>query len=747
MLAFTGLRSWMLTLAVVLVLGVAVPATASAASFGELSRFGSAGIGNGQFNEAGVATEAFGVDPTDNSVYVGDKPAGKTFRIQKLSSTGAFLGAATITASTGEAAIEGVAVDPSEHRLYALLVLIRSEGQSFAAEVPAAGALYAFSTEPNGAKVLEPAAGTEAGGVLASKAVLRPQSTVMDQPLLEPSGLAVDPVTHDIVLAGAQENSLEEPRTALERVSKTGVLGARWTDDESAPFFEEEVATSPVVTSTGKVYVVGGALTGAGESSTEQIDEIPADFTSSAPPKPFIKYESGANELVTFPGIPAPLEGGGLSIGADGTLWAYAKILVKGEGESGFKYPGALAFTASGATLGWTGGQSLALGTGKCAIGFEGHPMVAAGKNGELFVFDSNHPAPSVIRFGPEGSGCPTASSSPLLASVAGKEVGEVIAPGSEVTLASTVAGANALKVKWSFGDGSPEAVTTGQHQAPVTLHKFVGEGEFKVVETIETDDLASPTIVLNRTLTISKPLPLAHFTAAVGTPLVGQVDAFDAKTSTGSEKSAIIEYKWDFGDGATAVTSTPSTTHAYGAPGSYTVKLLVLDANARTSKPFAVSLNVTATPGPPTTTTTSTTPPIPPPIVPPPGQGGVLPYQIALAGSTLTATKAGALAIKINCVGKSSCTGRVTLKTASAVSAGKHKRKAILTLAAGSLKVLGGHIQVITLHLSAAARTLLAHSGSRGLRARVTIVASDSAGKSHTTLLTVTIHAAKKHH
>src|SRR5258708_4457410 len=70
-----------------------VPAAQAASSvYGDLHHFGSAGTGNGQFIEETETTNAFGVDPSDNSIYVGDKPQPKVFRIQKFSSSGTFLG-------------------------------------------------------------------------------------------------------------------------------------------------------------------------------------------------------------------------------------------------------------------------------------------------------------------------------------------------------------------------------------------------------------------------------------------------------------------------------------------------------------------------------------------------------------------------------------------------------------------------------------------------------------------------------
>src|ERR1035437_4967884 len=85
---------------------------------------------------------------------------------------------------------------------------------------------------------------------------------------------------------------------------------------------------------------------------------------------------------------------------------------------------------------------------------------------------------------------------------------------------------------------------------------------------------------------------------------------------------------------------------------------------------------------------------------------------------------------------------------TAVSASATSHKSKkpkaAILTLAAGSFKVTGGHATTVKLHLSAKARTLLART--HVLHARATIVARDPAA-TRTTQTTVTIRAAKARH
>ncbi|MBA2683486.1 MAG: PKD domain-containing protein [Gemmatimonadaceae bacterium] len=747
MLALTGLRSSLLILAAVMACAI-LPAVGEAAPYGEISSFGSAGVGEGQFSEESGVTTAFGVDATDNSVYVGDKPSNKVFRIQKFSEAGAFLGAARIEGSVPlEASIEGVAVDPVEKRFYVLLVQTRT-AEGIDESVTAASTLYAFSTEPieeAGKKVLPPVEGAPAG-VLASKTVLKPTSNVPGQALLEPSGLTVDPKTHDVIIAGVEDpKGEEEPLTALQRVSKTGTLGPRWVDNAASPFFANEAATSPVVNSEGKVWIIGGNIA-EGLEGGEEIDEIPANFAGRT--KTFIGYQPGEIELVSFPGIPAPVLGGGLSLAPDGTLWAYAGILSPGEG----KHPGALSFSTNGtpAVRGWTGGQTAKLGTGKCVVSFFGQPMVAAGASNRVFIFQSDSEAPRVIEFGEGGEGCPTAKAATgkaasgieaFVGAVEEKET-EIIPPGSEVKLTEAVEKANALKVKWSFGDGTSEALTTDQHQNPTILHKYTTEGEFKVKETIETDNLATPSIVLERTLTVSKPLPTAKFTAS--TPVtVGATDTFDAKGSTPTKGFALTEYKWSFGDGSAPVTTTtPSTTHAFAVAGHFTVTLQAIDSSKLVSKPFtlAITVNPVLTPPPPAQTTTTATTVKPPPAI------VVLPFKIAVGSSSLTASKSGGVTLKINCAGPSACTGTATLKTAKALSAGRHKKKKVLTLATASFTLQGGHSQSLTLHLSAAARALLARSPGHSLSVRVVLLVRDSQGVAHPMQMLATIHAAKKH-
>jgi PKD repeat protein len=713
----------------------ALPATAGAVGYGELpGRFGSKGTTNGQFIEPGSgAIAAFGVEPTTQSIYVGDEPQAHVFRIQKFDSTGKFLASTEFKVSGGAGAesvssIQGFAFDPKEQIGYVLAVQTRGPEEKVgeAPETPAAAEIRSFSTVTSGE--------TFTTKIVAGQAVLQPQSSTEGQALLSPSGIAVDPVSHDIVVVGMQGFGEEEPRVAVQRVSPTGTpVVPRWVDS-ATPFFES--ASSPVVTSTGQVLVLGSV---PGAALSEQIDEIPASFSGA--PKPLVQFDPGANELITFPALPAPTQGAGMSLAPNGTIWVSAKL--KPTVES-FNQAAVMAFTPTGEEIGFSGGGNIQAGIA-CTIGFNNPPAVAA-TNAGVLAFDSSPAAPSVIPFGPSGTGCPAATAAPLEATLAGAPAPTPIAPGSEVKLSSAVARGNATSVKWSFGDGTAEVETKNQHQMAEVLHKFTTEGEFKVKATIKTDNLDTPELSVERTLQVSKPLPSAGFNFKPSV-LVGEADEFDAKTSTDPYSSPITEYQWEFGDGASTTTTTATVSHAYAAAGTYTVTLHVVDAMKLRSPSKTHTVAVTAPVsggggggggGGGTSSTPATTTPPPPPV---PSQE-VLPYTLSVPSTTLLASKSGALGVKIDCAGRSSCIGTVTLRTAAAIAASGHK-KAILTLAVASFQVSGGQVKTIGLRLSAKARVLLARAHS--VKVRLTISAKDAAGQVHTTSVLMTLRATKK--
>ncbi len=85
---------------------------------------------------------------------------------------------------------------------------------------------------------------------------------------------------------------------------------------------------------------------------------------------------------------------------------------------------------------------------------------------------------------------------------------------------------------------------------------------------------------------------PVATVTA---TPVSGEaplVVAFDGSASSGP--NPIVDWAWDFGDGATGTGATVS--HTYTAPGTFVATLVVTDNFALTSFPRPVTITVTPT-------------------------------------------------------------------------------------------------------------------------------------------------------
>ncbi len=719
-----------------LLAGVAAPAD-GATNYGELSHFGEAGTGKGQFNlvEAAGDTDAIGVDQTTNDVYVVDGPTKNEFRVQKFElQSGKWVATAehkfkpSLPRGSG---IEGVAVDPSRKRIYVLALEERNESTKVDPEVVAAGALYAFSTTD-----LENAEGTT-DGVLASPEVLQTTSNTAGEALLEPAGITVDPTTGDVIILASEDTTGEDQslRTVLQRVSSSGTLGARWIDETgffSAGESEPEV-TSPVVTSAGKVYVADGELPSA-IGPAEQIDEIPSNFALDEAPHILNPFESEG--LITFPGVPSPLHGSGLSLGPEGNFYAYAQVL-RQEG-AGFHEPAVLDFDPSGSELGWVGGQNQPKEGAHvaCAISFRGHPVIAAGAGGTVFVYDNNPTSPDVVELGPDGSGCPPASLSVPAESVNGEPVSGPVTVGAKVKFASTLTQADALGVEWQFENVASKAVEklagpAGELQKPELTHAFALAGEYEVREIVSSDDLASREVTAETTITV-KALPPSALFSLTSPITAGETAKFNATASTGNG-APITSYKWNFGDGSAEVSSEePLTTHTYTAAGTYTVTLAVHNSVGTTEVTHQIEvLAPSSGPGP-------SPAPGPGPSPGPSPAPAPLTYKAAVVSSSQVSRK-GVVTVKVACEGQSSCSGVVTLASASAVAA---SRKAILALGSASFKAAGGTVVTVTIHLSARARKYLAKVHT--LKSQVTIRASDQAGVSHTTVAILTLRLSK---
>ncbi len=189
-------------------------------------------------------------------------------------------------------------------------------------------------------------------------------------------------------------------------------------------------------------------------------------------------------------------------------------------------------------------GKSEASQPVKCVLGFEGvleEPLVAA-VGQDAFVLEPGlggaDPEPRIVEFGPTENpeGCPVAKASEPVATIEGAKVTKV-KEGKEVLLSSTVEGANALSVTWKFGGSEAEqTVSTDENQETKVEHAFKEPGVHKITETIESDDLSTPTLTettqIEVTTTGQQEAPVVTKNPTSETVSEGEAAKFEAAAS-----------------------------------------------------------------------------------------------------------------------------------------------------------------------------------------------------------------------
>jgi predicted outer membrane repeat protein len=117
---------------------------------------------------------------------------------------------------------------------------------------------------------------------------------------------------------------------------------------------------------------------------------------------------------------------------------------------------------------------------------------------------------------------------------------------------------------KWDFGDGGASAT-------PFPRHVYEKAGEYTVKLTV-TSAVSEDVEIKTNFIVVTNGEPVARFTT---TPSEGPAPLsvqFTDASMAGS--STITSWQWDFGDGSTSATRSPS--HAYPYKGVYTVTLIV---------------------------------------------------------------------------------------------------------------------------------------------------------------------------
>lgn len=129
------------------------------------------------------------------------------------------------------------------------------------------------------------------------------------------------------------------------------------------------------------------------------------------------------------------------------------------------------------------------------------------------------------------------------------------------------------VKYSWSFGDGTYSLEKW-------TDHKYEKSGNF-TVDLVVTDD-GGAVDRSNSTVHVNA-WPIAEGRSGKDPAKVNDIVQFDGSSSTDKD-GKIVEYLWDFGDGANLVKGV-SPSHKYSKVGTYNVTLKVTDSDQATNQ------------------------------------------------------------------------------------------------------------------------------------------------------------------
>lgn len=140
--------------------------------------------------------------------------------------------------------------------------------------------------------------------------------------------------------------------------------------------------------------------------------------------------------------------------------------------------------------------------------------------------------------------------------------------------------GAAIVGVKWNFGDRASGVANSSTLRDP--SHHFRSPGIYAVSLTVLDSNGLSSTA--SRDMTAPGPPHAAFTDAEQGTSATFN---FTSDSTAGIGKAPIVAWTWNFGDpgsGSANSSTLEDPSHTFSAPGGYTVKLTVLDANGYTA-------------------------------------------------------------------------------------------------------------------------------------------------------------------
>ena len=134
------------------------------------------------------------------------------------------------------------------------------------------------------------------------------------------------------------------------------------------------------------------------------------------------------------------------------------------------------------------------------------------------------------------------------------------------------------LNYSWDFGDGNTQSGVS-----PIINHTYNQNGVFVVTLSI-SDDL-SRTSTFSRIISVNEEniKPVANYSAS---SKVGKIpfNLFLNAEASFDSNGFIQNYHWDFGDGNTLITSSPTTSHQYQTEGDFVISLRAMDNQGKLS-------------------------------------------------------------------------------------------------------------------------------------------------------------------
>jgi len=167
---------------------------------------------------------------------------------------------------------------------------------------------------------------------------------------------------------------------------------------------------------------------------------------------------------------------------------------------------------------------------------------------------------------------------------------------------------------RWDFGDGTVVELKTAEGDKPLApiKHTYGKGGEFTVTYAVR-DATNLETSTSKKITVTNEPPKNVDFTFSPSSPIVNQTVTFTPSDKIEDPDGDIKKatFRWDFGDGSAAVTTTgpQNVTHTYTQAGTYTVTLTVTDqGGAASTARKEISIGGVTPPAPQVPTVTNVT-------------------------------------------------------------------------------------------------------------------------------------------